>query len=159
MKRKIYQMIETTFMMMTLACMTGCDNVDNVIPYEESHVALYGEWWLVGWNHEGIRYEVNSNYVGHRHFSIEIPREGSVKAYSLANEATLGEMTVKGNQLLFSGERGITKVGCDIMESNFFDAHILNIKSYQLDRETLRLFYSDKDFFEFTCHFDDIENK
>ena len=68
-------------------------------------------------------------------------------------------MTVKGNQLLFSGERGITKVGCDIMESNFFDAHILKIKSYQLDKGLLRLFYSDKDFFEFTCHFDDIENK
>jgi len=47
-------MIETTFMLVTLACMTGCDNVDNVIPYEESHVALYGEWWLIGWNHEGI---------------------------------------------------------------------------------------------------------
>ena len=80
-------MIETTFMLITLACMTGCDNVDNVIPYEDSQVVLYGEWWLIGWNNEGIRYEVNSNYVGHRHFSIEIPREGSVKAYSFANEA------------------------------------------------------------------------
>ncbi len=47
--------------------------------------SLYGEWRLVGWNDGGIYFEVDTNYVGHRHLSIEIPREGYVMAYSMVN--------------------------------------------------------------------------
>ena len=48
--------------------------------------SLYGEWWLVGWNDKGTWFEVDTNYVSHRHLSIEIPTEGRVMAYSIVNE-------------------------------------------------------------------------
>ena len=50
--------------------------------------SLYGEWRLVGWNDGGNRFEVDNNYVGYRHLSIEIPKEGYVMAYSMVNEIT-----------------------------------------------------------------------
>ena len=84
--------------------------------------SIYGEWRLVGWNDGGIWLEVNTNYVSHRHLSIEIPEEGYVMAYSMVNEINVGLLTLNGNQMTFGGEdRGLsTEVYCDIMENLFF---------------------------------------
>ena len=150
--------LRITVMLMALVGMNSCSNEDNAGSYEaDPSELLYGEWRLVGWNDGGTWFEVDTNYVSHRHLSIEIPNEGIVKAYSIVNEAILGEMTVKGNVLLFSSPRMITKVGCNIMESNFFEAHIFGIKSYQMDGNLLWLYYSDNDYFVFTNDFDDSE--
>ena len=117
--------------------------------------SLYGEWWLVGWNDGGKWLEVDSGYVGHHHFSIEIPKEGYVMAYSMVNEICLGLLTLNGNEMIFDGERGMTKVYYDLMENLFFENHIFNIKSYQLEGKRLRLYYADDGYFEFTSDFDD----
>ena len=131
------------------SCNYESDNPNSI------RVSLYGEWRLVGWNDGGTWYEVDTNYVSRRHLSIEIPVGDVVKAYSIANEIWLGEMTVIGNRLIFNGDQIMTLVGCDIMESNFFEDHISQIKSYQLDRDKLKLYYSDDDYFLFTSDFDD----
>jgi hypothetical protein len=114
--------------------------------------SLYGEWWLVGWNDGGNWFEVDDNYVSHHHLSIEIPREGYVKAYSLVNEIFVGLLTLNGNEIILSGEnRGLTtEVYYDIMENLFFEHHICDIKSYQLEGKLLKLYYTDNDYFVFT---------
>ena len=132
------------------SCNSESDNPDSF------RGSLYGEWRLVGWNDGGTWFEVDTNYVSHRRLSIEIPVADVVTAYSIANEIWLGEMKVIGNQLIFSEDnRGMTQVGCSIMESHFFEDHIFQIKSYQLDRDKLKLYYSDDDYFVFTSDFDD----
>lgn len=157
MKQKTYSRVAAIAMLITLLGIAGCGNTEDVAFDATSKESIYGEWRLEGWNEHGTWFEVDTNYVSHRHLSIEIPEEGIVKAYSIANEAVLGNMTVRGNELFFSGGRGITKVLCDIMESLFFEKHIFDIKSYQLSGNQLRLFYSDIDFFVFTSDFDDSE--
>jgi len=121
--------------------------------------SLYGEWWLVGWNDKGTWVEVDTNYVCHRHLSIELKEEDYVMAYSMVNEIFVGLLTLNGNEMQFSGEmqRMSTKVGCDLMENNFFEDHICDINSYQLEGKQLRLYYTDRDYFVFTKDFDDSE--
>ena len=121
--------------------------------------SLYGEWWLVGYNDEGNWYEVDTNNVGHRHLSIEIPKEGYVMAYSMVNEIFVGLLTLNGNEMIFGGEnrRLSTAVNCAIRESLFFEKHICDIKYYQLEGNLLKLYYTDNDYFVFTSDFNDDE--
>ena len=137
-------------MLMALVGVTAYANDDNENPME----SLYGEWWLAGWNDEGSWFEVNTNYVGHHRLSIEIPKEGRVVAYSMVNEIFLGTLTLNGNELIFSGGGFMTKVYCDRYENLFFEDHIIEIKSYKLDGNSLRLYYTDEDYFLFTKYFD-----
>ena len=120
--------------------------------------SLYGEWWLVGWNDGGNWFEVDNNYVRHHNLSIEIPREGYVKAYSMVNEIFVGLLTLNGNEIILGGEkRGMaTEVYYDIMENLFFEDHICDIKSYQLEGKFLKLYYTDNDYFVFTS---DLNNR
>ena len=122
-------------------------NASNNAEQEDS---LYGEWWLVGWNDGGIYFEVDTNIVSHRHLSIEIPRRGYVMAYSIVNEISLGLLTLNGNEMIFDGEKFMTEVYCDIMENQFFEDHICDIKSYLLEGNLLKLYYTDNDYFVFT---------
>ena len=114
--------------------------------------SLYGEWWLVGWNDGGNWHEVDTNYVGHRHLSIEIPREGYVMAYSMVNQIFIGLLTLNGNEMIFGGEmkRFSTEVYCNVLENLFFENHICDIKSYQIEGKMLKLYYTDNDYFVFT---------
>ena len=144
--RRLFGMI---IMLMALVGVTAYANDDNENPME----SLYGEWWLVGWNDEGSWFEVNTNYVGHHRLSIEIPKEGRVVGYSMANEILFGTLTLNGNELIFEGGRGMTKVYCDRYENTFFEDHIIEIKSYKLDGNSLRLYYTDEDYFVFTKYF------
>ncbi len=122
--------------------------------------SLYGEWKLVGWNDGGIRFEVDTNYVSHKHMSIEIPKEGYVKAYSIVNEIFLGLLTLNGNEMVFGGEcRGLsTQVYCDIKENLFFENHICDIKLYHFDGNMLKLYYTDTDYFIFTSFINNSED-
>ena len=119
--------------------------------------SLYGEWWLVGWNDKGTWFEVDTNYVSHRHLSIEIPIEGRVMAYSIVNEIFVGNLTLNGNEMFFTEGGASTAVYADVNENLFFEEHICDIKSYQLEENQLRLYYTDEDYFVFTNDFDDSE--
>jgi hypothetical protein len=123
--------------------------------------SLYGEWRLVGWYDGGTYFEVDTNYVGRRQLSIEIPRKGYVMAYSMVNRMVVGLLTLNGNEMIFGGEsRGwSTEVGCNREENRFFEAHICYIKSYQLEGKQLRLYYTNNDYFVFTSDFDDGKDK
>ena len=147
---KTKRLFGVIIMLMALVGVTAYANDDNENPME----SLYGEWWLAGWNDEGSWFEVNTNYVGHHRLSIEIPKEGRVVGYSMANEILFGTLTLNGNELIFEGGRGMTKVYCDIYENTFFENHIIEIKSYKLDGNSLRLYYTDEDYFLFTKYFD-----
>ena len=141
--------------LMLLPILASADaNASNNAEQEDS---LYGEWWLVGWNDGGIYFEVDTNIVSHRHLSIEIPREGDVMAYSIVNEFCLGVLTLNGNEMSFEGFRITKMTGGSITENQFFEDHIPNIKSYQLEGNLLRLYYTDDDYFVFTSDFDDSE--
>ena len=131
---------------------------DHPKEYAGQEVSPYGEWWLVGWNDGGNWFVVDPSYVSHRKLSIEIPREGSVMAYSMANEIFLGQLTLNGNEMIFGGEmqRWMTQVYYDLMENLFFEDHICDIKSYQLDGKLLKLYYTDNDYFVFTS---DLNNR
>ena len=143
------------FILMLLPMLASVDaNASNNTEQEDS---LYGEWWLVGWNDGGIYFEVDTNIVSHRHLSIEIPREGDVMAYSIVNEFCLGVLTLNGNEMSFDGFRITKMTGGSITENQFFEDHIPNIKSYQLEGNLLRLYYTDDDYFVFTSDFDDSE--
>ena len=121
--------------------------------------SLYGEWRLVGWHDGGNWFEVNPKYVGYHHLSIEIPKEGYVMAYSMVNKIYLGLLTLNGNEMIFGGEmaRLSTEVYCDSLENQFFEKHIYDIKSYQLEGNLLKLYYTDNDYFVFTSYIDDGE--
>ena len=56
------------------SCNSESDNPNSI------RGSLYGEWRLVGWNDGGTWFEVDTNYVSHRHLSIEIPVTGVVMA-------------------------------------------------------------------------------
>ena len=151
-----------TLMLMTLVGMTACDNENEDNPGSDKSSPtelLYGEWWLVGWNDGGTWFEVDTNYVCHQHLSIEIPKEGYVMGYSIVNDIFIGLLTLNGNEMIFGGEMQgfMTEVGCSLMENNFFENHICDIKAYQLDGKQLKLYYTDKDYFVFTKDFDDSE--
>ena len=128
---------------------------------ENQQELLYGEWRLVGWYDGGIWFEVDTNYVSHRHMSIEIKdkEEGYTMAYSRVNEIFVGLLTLNGNEMIFSGEyKGVhTMVLWGSKENLFFEDHICNIKSYQLEGKQLRLYYTDDDYFVFTKVFDGSE--
>ena len=68
---------------------------------ENQQELLYGEWRLVGWYDGGIWFEVDTNYVSHRHMSIEIKdkEEGYTMAYS---RVTLGLFSPKTSFLSLS---------------------------------------------------------
>ena len=121
--------------------------------------SLYGEWRLVGYSDGGNWFEVDPKFVSHRHFSIEIPREGYVRAYSFVNYIIVGLLTLNGNEMIFDGEwrRFQTLIGSSLMENRFFEDHILDIKSYQLEGKLLKLYYTDNDYFVFTSDFDNRE--
>ena len=120
--------------------------------------SLYGEWWLVGWNDGGTWFEVDTNYVSHRHMSIEFKEDGNVIAWSMINDITVGMLTLNGKDMTWDTTwRGSTMVGCSVMENNFFEKYIFDIKSYQLEGKQLKLFYTDNDYFIFTKDFDDSE--
>ena len=122
--------------------------------------SLYGEWRLVGWNDNGTWYEVNKKYVCHRHLSLEINEEGYMTVYSMVNIITFGQVTLDGNEMHFDVEKVMTtQVCCDAWENNFFEKHLIYIKSYQLDGNLLRLYYTDNDYFVFTKDFDDSEEQ
>ena len=122
--------------------------------------SLYGEWMLVGYNDEGNWSKVDNYYVGHRHLSIEIPKEGYVMAYSMVNEIFVGLLTLNGNEMIFDGDRRrlSTKVYCPIENNVFFETHICDIKFYQLEGNLLKLYYTDNDYFVFTSDFNDDED-
>ena len=69
----------------------GKHTSNNAVPNE----SLYGEWWLLGWNDGGNWFEVDTNYVSQGSFSIEIPEEGYMMAYSAVNEIFVGVLTLK----------------------------------------------------------------
>ena len=147
-------------MIMTLAGMTACTNYDN--PYNPDNAyrteSLQGEWWLVGWNDCGTWFEVDTNYVSHQCMSIEFKEDGNVLAWSMANDITIGMLTLNGKEMIWDTTgRGSTAVGCDVRENIFFGEYIFNIKSYQLKDKQLRLYYSDDNYFEFTKDYDDSE--
>ena len=114
---------------------------------------IYGEWWLVGWSDKGTWVNVDKKYVGHHSLSIEIPKEGYVMAYSMANEIFVGLLTLNGNEMVFGDGGGSTKVYCSLEENLFFEDHICDIKSYQLEKNQLKLYYTDDDYFLFTSDF------
>ena len=129
---------------------------------ENQQELLYGEWRLVGWYDGGIWFEVDTNYVSHRHMSIEIKdkEEGYTMAYSMVNEIFVGLLTLNGNEMIFSGEYkgGSTMVLGSLNENLFFEDHICDIKFYQLEGKQLKLYYTDNDYFLFTKDFDDSHN-
>ncbi len=143
-------------MLLALGVVTVYGNEKDVYPTE----SLFGEWWLVGWNDKGTWFDVDTNYVNHQHLSIEIKENDYMMAYSMANEIFVGLLTFNGSEMVFGGEmRGFsTTVYCDIMENNFFEDHIRNIKSYQLKGNLLRLYYTDEDYFVFTNYISGINN-
>lgn len=146
--------------LMALISVTANGHNDNLcIVNSNASESLYGEWWLVGWNDQGTWVEADTNYVCHQHLSIEIPEEGYVMAYSMVNEIHVGLLTLNGSDMTFSGEwRGVTtKVGCNVIVNLFFEDHICKIKSYQLEGNLLKLYYTDDDYFVFTSDFDDSE--
>ena len=153
MKKHLFLFILMLSPMLASAAANDGNLVSNNADQMES---LYGEWWLVGWSDGGTYFEVDPNYVSHRHFSIEIPIEGSVMAYSMANSLYLGLLTLNGNEMIFGGEKFMTQVYCDIKESQFFEDHIWDIKSYQLEGNLLKLYYTDNDYFVFTS---DLNNR
>ena len=124
--------------------------------------SLYGEWLLVGWYDGGIWFEVDTNYVSHHHMSIEIKykEEGYTMAYSMVNEIFVGLLTLNGNEMFFDGEYkgGHTKVWWSRKENLFFEDHICDIKSYQLEGNLLKLYYTDNDYFVFTSNIEATED-
>ena len=150
------------FMLMALVGITAygyenedCTNSGNT----DTRESIYGEWWLVGWHDEGTWFKVDTNFVSHRHLSIELKEEGYTMAYSMVNEIYVGLLTVNGSEMSFGGEmqKLSTEVLGSRMENLFFEKHICDIKSYQLEGNLLRLYYTDDDYFVFTSDFDDSE--
>lgn len=82
--------------------------------------------------------------------SIEIPKEGRVLAYSMANELILGYLTLNGNEMTFKDGGIMTMVAYDSPKNLFFEKYIFNIKTFQLEGNLLRLYYTDEDYFIFT---------
>ena len=122
--------------------------------------SLYGKWQLVGWNDGGTWFEVvDTNHDVYRNMRIVIPKEGYVMAYSMVNEIFVGQLTLNGNEMIFGGEMRSfsTEVYCNIMENQFFEGHICDIKSYQLEGYLLKLYYTDNDYFLFISDSDDSE--
>ena len=147
------------FFLMCLPVLASADATEtggNTAPQE----SLYGKWRLVGWNEGGTAFEVDANYVSKKYLTIVIPREGYVMAYSMANEIIVGLLTLNGNEMIFEGERRgfSTQVYCGVMENLFFEDHICDIKSYQLDGNMLRLYYTDNDYFVFTSDTKETED-
>nr|MCR5849087.1 leucine-rich repeat domain-containing protein [Bacteroidaceae bacterium] len=128
-------------------------------PDDNTTDSLYGEWWLVGWNDGGDWFEVDTNYVSHQSLSIELKdkKEGPSMAYSIVNEIFVGNLTLNGNEMFFTEGGASTAVYADVNENLFFEEHICDIKSYQLEENQLRLYYTDEDYFVFTNDFDDSE--
>ena len=158
--------IGITVMLVTLASMTACTTYDN--PYNpaldeaDPEELLKGEWWLVGWNDGGTWFEVDTNYVSHQCLSIEFQEfeeDIPIWAWSIVNEIYVGKLlSVNGKELVLDKEgKGSTAMGCNIMESNFFEKYIFDIKSYQISGKQLRLYYTDEDYFVFTKDFDNSE--
>lgn len=148
--------------LITLAFMTACTMSDN--PYnpeikdEEPTESLYGEWWLLGWNDSGTWFEVDTNYVSHHSLSIDFKEDGYVLAWSIANEITVGLLTLNGKEMNWDTTwRGSTMALLGLTENLFFENHIYDIKSYQISGKQLKLYYSDKDYFVFTKDYDDSE--
>ena len=121
--------------------------------------SLYGEWWLVGWNDNGTWHEVDKKNVGLHSLSIEFKENGYVTAFSMVNTISFGQITLDGNEMHFNDEVITTEVFWYAMENIFFEEHIKYIKSYQLDRNLLRLYYTDNDYFVFTKDFNNEEEQ
>lgn len=162
---KIVRMIKAkTFigmavMLLTLTGMIAC-SIDDMPVYDNSDPteSLYGEWRLVGWMEDGTWFEVDTNYVSHHHLSIEFRENGSVLAWSMVNEITVGQLTLNGNEMNWdTTSRGSEMVLLGYKENLFFESHIYDIKSYQISGKQLKLYFTDEDYFVFTKDYDDSE--
>jgi len=146
-------------MLLTLTGMIAC-SIDDMPVYDNSDPteSLYGEWRLVGWMEDGTWFEVDTNYVSHHHLSIEFRENGSVWAWSMVNEITVGQLTLNGNEMnLDTTSRGSEMVLLGYKENLFFESHIYDIKSYQISGKQLKLYFTDEDYFVFTKDYDDSE--
>lgn len=162
---KIVRMIKAkTFigmavMLLTLTGMIAC-SIDDMPVYDNSDPteSLYGEWRLVGWTEDGTWFEVDTNYVSHHHLSIEFRENGSVWAWSMVNEITVGQLILNGNEMNWdTTSRGSEMVLLGYKENLFFESHIYDIKSYQISGKQLKLYFTDEDYFVFTKDYDDSE--
>lgn len=151
-------------MLVTLTGMTACSSTD--LPVSDDSVPstelLYGEWWLVGWNSNGTWFEVDTNFVSHRHMSLEfqkVENEIYIFAWSMANEIYIGKLlNINGNELVMDSKgAGSTMVLSSREENLFFEDNICDIKSCKLMGNQLRLYYTDEDYFVFTKDFDDSD--
>ena len=146
-------------MLFTLTGMIAC-SIDDMPVYDNSDPteSLYGEWRLVGWTEDGTWFEVDTNYVSHHHLSIEFMENGSVWAWSMVNEITVGQLTLNGNEMNWdTTSRGSEMVLLGYKENLFFESHIYDIKSYQISGKQLKLYFTDEDYFVFTKDYDDSE--
>ena len=148
--------------LMALHGMTACTVDDVPVDNRVNIESLYGEWWLVGWNDGGTWFEVDTNYVSHRHMSLEfreVDKEVYIYAWSMVNEIYFGKLlSIDGNELVMDRKSaGSTKVLGSLKENLFFEDHIRYIKSCQMTGSQLRLYYTDEDYFVFTKDFDDSE--
>lgn len=77
----------------------------------------------------------------------------------MVNEIYMGKLSnANGNELVFDTEgAGSTAVYYSLKENLFFENHIRDIKSYQMEGKQLKLYYTDDDYFVFTKDFDNSE--
>ena len=157
--KKAKAFIGMAVMLLTLTGMIAC-SIDDMPVYDNSDPteSLYGEWRLVGWMEGGTWFEVDTNYVSHHHLSIEFRENGSVWAWSMVNEITVGQLTLNGNEMNWdTTSRGSEMVLLGYKENLFFESHIYDIKSYQISGKQLKLYFTDEDYFVFTKDYDDSE--
>ncbi len=143
------------FCLMLVTLLSACSKDDD----ESKDISLEdlaGEWRLKGWQYEGQWYDIDPYIVGPNKFSLIIlSDEATIFANSLDfGTTTFVNVSLSGDKVVF--ETCLPdEVRSIIEDAQFFDKHIVDIKSYQRDGSQLKLYFGESDYFLYTKDFDD----
>lgn len=146
MKRKIFLVLGLMTLLTVDFTVISCGNNDDEVVTRQANSEIYGRWMLEGYVDNGIIVSPDSCGTNNCYLSLE--EDGSFNG-RICNWFQ-GEYTFNRNgDFRFTDCFGtqIMSLDPDLM---FMEEQMAQIKSFRLEGDELRLYYSDKDYLRFT---------
>ena len=140
--KKYYLVISVVMLLMSSLAFMSCGS-DDETEKEENYSALYGKWALLG-------YVSNGNFVSNKYSgSYLLLQEDGIFNGEFCNEFS-GKYSFSRDgefQILDGYSTMVYSTDADIM---FMEEQLINLRSFEIEGNILRLYYSTNDYLKFS---------
>ena len=146
MKRKIFLVLGLMTLLTVDFTVISCGNNDDEVVTRQANSEIYGRWMLEGYVDNGIIVILDS--CGTKNYYLSLDEDGSFNG-KICNWFQ-GEYTFNKNgefRIIDCVETQIWSSDSNLM---FMEDQIINIRSYRLENNVLKLYYSDNDYLRFS---------